>query len=58
MQNRDAKTLEEMKRGSMDPDFSGRVKNIEEKLRGIPVTEKKPKDLLRAIGKYLRRPHK
>lgn len=38
-------------RGSMDEGFSGRIKNIEEKLKGTASAEKKPKDLLRAIGK-------
>ncbi|KAJ8665000.1 hypothetical protein QAD02_006662 [Eretmocerus hayati] len=39
------------RRGSIDEGFSGRIKNIEDKLRGTAATEKKPKDLLRAIGK-------
>lgn len=34
-----------------DEDFSGRVKEIEEKLRGTAPAQKKPRDLLRAIGK-------
>ncbi|XP_058793152.1 F-actin-monooxygenase Mical [Phymastichus coffea] len=38
-------------RGSIDEGFSGRIKNIEEKLKGTTSTDKKPKDLLRAIGK-------
>ncbi|XP_033221459.1 F-actin-monooxygenase Mical isoform X2 [Belonocnema kinseyi] len=38
-------------RGNGDDDFSGRIKNIEDKLRGTASTDKKPKDLLRAIGK-------
>ncbi|XP_032457373.1 F-actin-monooxygenase Mical isoform X4 [Nasonia vitripennis] len=38
-------------RGSIDEGFSGRIKNIEEKLKGTAASEKKPKDLLRAIGK-------
>ncbi|XP_015127191.1 F-actin-monooxygenase Mical isoform X4 [Diachasma alloeum] len=38
-------------KGGMDEDFSGRIKNMEDKLRGATPTEKKPRDLLRAIGK-------
>lgn len=38
-----------IKRGEPDEDFSGRIKNLEAKLKGTPV-DKKPKDLLRAIG--------
>ncbi|KAK0177651.1 hypothetical protein PV328_001685 [Microctonus aethiopoides] len=38
-------------KSGMDEDFSGRIKNIEDKLRGSAATEKKPRDLLRAIGK-------
>lgn len=37
----------------MDDDFYGRVKNIENKLKGVPH-ERKPKDLNRAIGKMIR----
>ncbi|XP_071445763.1 uncharacterized protein Mical isoform X2 [Hetaerina americana] len=37
--------------GVSDGDFSGRVKNIEDKLKGNAPVEKRPKDLLRAIGK-------
>ncbi|XP_046391004.1 F-actin-monooxygenase MICAL3 isoform X2 [Ischnura elegans] len=37
--------------GVNDGDFSGRVKNIEDKLKGNAPVEKRPKDLLRAIGK-------
>jgi hypothetical protein len=33
----------------MDKDFSGRIKTLEEKLKGTAV-DKKPKDLRRAIG--------
>lgn len=33
-----------------DNEFSGRIKNIEDKLKGTISSEKKPKDLLRAIG--------
>ncbi|XP_063986315.1 F-actin-monooxygenase Mical isoform X3 [Diachasmimorpha longicaudata] len=38
-------------KGNMDEDFSGRIKNMEDKLRGATPTDKKPRDLLRAIGK-------
>ncbi|XP_066592367.1 F-actin-monooxygenase MICAL3 [Prorops nasuta] len=38
-------------RSNIDEEFSGRIKSIEDKLRGSATTEKKPKDLLRAIGK-------
>lgn len=35
-----------------DEEFSGRIKDFEEKLlRGSGITQKKPRDLLRAIGK-------
>jgi hypothetical protein len=37
----------------MDEGFSGRIKSIEEKLKGTASAEKKPKDLLRAIGKQI-----
>lgn len=40
-------------KSGMDEDFSGRIKNIEDKLRGSAATEKKPRDLLRAIGVYI-----
>lgn len=36
----------------MEEDISVRAKEIEAKLKGSPVTDKKPKDLLRAIGMY------
>ncbi|KAK3927176.1 [F-actin]-monooxygenase Mical [Frankliniella fusca] len=49
--DRDSRLQEEMKRGTVDPEFSGRIKHIEDKLRRVPATEKKPKDLNRAIGK-------
>lgn len=39
-------------KGGMDEDFSGRIKNFEDKLRGNSSVDKKPRDLLRAIGKY------
>ncbi|XP_046672413.1 F-actin-monooxygenase Mical isoform X4 [Homalodisca vitripennis] len=48
--DKDQRLLAEVKKSAMDPHFSGRVKNIEDKLRGI-AHEKKPKDLHRAIGK-------
>ncbi|KAF3423851.1 hypothetical protein E2986_11204 [Frieseomelitta varia] len=38
-------------RNSIDEEFSGRIKSIEDKLKGSTTTEKKPRDLLRAIGK-------
>nr|CAD7409127.1 unnamed protein product [Timema cristinae] len=41
----------EMRKGGTDEDFTDRIKTLEEKLKGIPVSQKKPKDLLRAIGK-------
>lgn len=41
------------KKGAVVEDFDGRIKNIEAKLKGVsPATDKKPKDLLRAIGKH------
>ncbi|XP_012227464.2 uncharacterized protein Mical isoform X2 [Linepithema humile] len=39
------------RRCSVDEEFSGRIKNFEDKLKGTASSEKKPKDLLRAIGK-------
>nr|XP_033322979.1 F-actin-monooxygenase Mical isoform X2 [Megalopta genalis] len=39
------------RRNSIDEEFSGRIKNIEDKLKGSGPSEKKPRDLLRAIGK-------
>lgn len=45
--------LAEVKRGTKDQDFSGRVKNIEDKLKGV-AHDKKPKDLRRAIGQYIK----
>lgn len=50
LQDRDVKMHIGKRRGSVDEEFSGRIKNFEEKLRGTPVAEKKPRDLLRAIG--------
>ncbi|XP_043586069.1 F-actin-monooxygenase Mical isoform X4 [Bombus pyrosoma] len=38
-------------RNSIDEEFSGRIKSIEDKLKGSAPAEKKPRDLLRAIGK-------
>ncbi|XP_046997628.1 F-actin-monooxygenase Mical isoform X1 [Schistocerca americana] len=49
--DRDARFLNDIKRGGAGEDMSGRIKTLEEKLRGTTHTEKKPKDLLRAIGK-------
>lgn len=40
------------RRCSVDEEFSGRIKSFEDKLKGTTSTEKKPKDLLRAIGSY------
>jgi len=37
----------------MDEEFSGRIKNFEAKLKGTIPLEKKPRDLLRAIGLYI-----
>lgn len=37
----------------MEEDISVRAKEIEAKLKGGPATDKKPKDLLRAIGMYI-----
>ncbi|KAL0125067.1 hypothetical protein PUN28_004309 [Cardiocondyla obscurior] len=39
------------RRNSVDEEFSGRIKDFEDKLKGATSSEKKPKDLLRAIGK-------
>ncbi|CAL1685229.1 unnamed protein product [Lasius platythorax] len=38
-------------KGSVDEEFSGRIKDFEDKLKGTTSSEKKPRDLLRAIGK-------
>ncbi|XP_064215891.1 F-actin-monooxygenase Mical isoform X7 [Tribolium castaneum] len=38
-------------RGNTDEDFAARIKNLEDKWREPQPAEKKPKDLLRAIGK-------
>ncbi|XP_075230340.1 molecule interacting with CasL isoform X2 [Lycorma delicatula] len=48
---KEAKLQAEIRRGAPDGDFSGRIKNLEAKLKGTIPTDKKPKDLLRAIGK-------
>jgi hypothetical protein len=37
----------------MDEEFSGRIKNFEAKLKGTTSLDKKPRDLLRAIGLYI-----
>lgn len=37
----------------MEEDISARAKEIEAKLKGGPAPDKKPKDLLRAIGKNI-----
>uniref|UniRef100_A0A1B6E0J1 LIM zinc-binding domain-containing protein n=1 Tax=Clastoptera arizonana TaxID=38151 RepID=A0A1B6E0J1_9HEMI len=49
--DREARLHAELKKASKDEKFSGRVKEIEAMLKGSPGAEKKPKDLLRAIGK-------
>lgn len=49
-QDRDVKELQEKKKNPMEENFSGRVKDIETKLKEGSKPEKKPKDLLRAIG--------
>ncbi|PSN38132.1 hypothetical protein C0J52_08223, partial [Blattella germanica] len=48
--DQEARMMAETKRGAIDENFSGRIKNIEEKLKGN-ISDKKPKDLRRAIGK-------
>lgn len=50
LQDRDVKIGNQI-RGEKDEDFSGRIKDFEDKLREQAPQEKKPKDLLRAIGK-------
>ncbi|KAJ1523620.1 hypothetical protein ONE63_001463 [Megalurothrips usitatus] len=51
-QDRDSRLQDDSRRGTVDSEFSGRIKNIEDKLRRVPVTEKKHiKHLNRAIGK-------
>lgn len=49
--DRDLKFPGGLLRGEKDEDFSGRIKDFEDKLREQAPQEKKPKDLLRAIGK-------
>ncbi|XP_023714226.1 protein-methionine sulfoxide oxidase mical3a isoform X4 [Cryptotermes secundus] len=46
----EARILIEARKGAVDKDLSGRIKTLEEKLKGTAV-DKKPKDLRRAIGK-------
>jgi hypothetical protein len=41
--------LVEARKVAVDKDLSGRIKTLEEKLKGTAV-DKKPKDLRRAIG--------
>jgi hypothetical protein len=48
--DQEARILLEAKKGAPDENFSGRIKNLEEKLKGT-ISDKKPKDLRRAIGK-------
>lgn len=52
LKDREARIQEEIRRGGMtEENLSDRVKIIEDKLRGRgPATDKKPKDLNRAIG--------
>lgn len=52
LQDRENRSLDGAKRGGKDQDFSVRVKDLEAKLRGA-LQGKKPKDLLRAIGKNI-----
>ncbi|XP_014469225.1 PREDICTED: protein-methionine sulfoxide oxidase Mical isoform X2 [Dinoponera quadriceps] len=49
--DRESKIHISYRRGSVDEDFSGRIRNFEDKLKGTASSEKKPRDLLRAIGK-------
>ena len=51
LQDREAKIHIGHNRGNVDEEFSGRIKNFEEKLKGTTPSDKKPKDLLRSIGK-------
>ncbi|XP_011345174.1 F-actin-monooxygenase Mical isoform X2 [Ooceraea biroi] len=51
VEDREPKVRIGYQRGSMDEEFSGRIKNFEDKLKGTSFLEKKPRDLLRAIGK-------
>lgn len=52
-QDREPKIHAGHHRNSIDEEFSGRIKSIEDKLKGSTPVEKKPRDLLRAIGLYL-----
>ena len=49
-QDREPKMHAGHHRGGIDEEFSGRIKSMEDKLKGTTPSEKKPKDLLRAIG--------
>ncbi|XP_019700327.2 F-actin-monooxygenase Mical isoform X1 [Harpegnathos saltator] len=49
--DRESKIHVSYRKGSVDEEFSGRIRNFEDKLKGTAPSEKKPKDLLRAIGK-------
>ncbi|XP_046822766.1 protein-methionine sulfoxide oxidase mical3a isoform X3 [Vespa crabro] len=49
--DRESKLHASHHRYGIDEEFSGRIKNIEHKLKGSGLPEKKPRDLLRAIGK-------
>lgn len=51
LQDRDVKIPGSSGRGEKDEEFSGRIRDFEDKLREQAPQEKKPKDLLRAIGK-------
>jgi flagellar biosynthesis/type III secretory pathway protein FliH len=48
-QDHETRVLIEARKGAVDKDLSGRIKTLEEKLKGTAV-DKKPKDLRRAIG--------
>ncbi|XP_032669621.1 F-actin-monooxygenase Mical isoform X2 [Odontomachus brunneus] len=49
--DRETKIHVSYQKGNVDEEFSGRIRNFEDKLKGTALSEKKPKDLLRAIGK-------
>ncbi|XP_020283650.1 F-actin-methionine sulfoxide oxidase Mical isoform X2 [Pseudomyrmex gracilis] len=49
--DREPKIHASYQKGNTEEEFSERVKLLEDKLKGVACTEKKPKDLLRAIGK-------
>jgi len=51
-QDRDVKELQELKKLPMEVNFSGRIKDIETKLKEGNQLQKKPKDLMRAIGTW------